>query len=379
MKQNYKIYLCALLLVGAASMTPAAAAKLAVLVVGLETDAASDAFAKGIRYEFTQKGYEVVTTTAVAAKLKELRDKHAEGKPVDTVGLAAWGKTNSIDFVQLVIEKDCDITIEGVTKSGREQLSQVVSCSAEKYTNRPTYRTQFLPSGPNPDLWTEFEEMVFVAGGVFELGPSYYVQLSDFYIGKYAVTQALWKAVMGSIPSNLSSGSSYFVENKPVVYVSWNAITDTINGFLKKLNERTGKNYRLPTEAEWEYAARGCKAGICDSFEYSGSSDLNTVGWYSDNSSTLHVVGQKLANGQGLYDMSGNVWEWCYDRTSYGTNTSSTPAVNPTGPANDSYRAYRGGSWSHAASRNSVTFRNAYPPSTYYGDSGFRLVLPSLR
>jgi hypothetical protein len=370
MKRNV-ILVFSLLLAGVAGMTPASvqAASMTVLVVGLETDAASDAFAEGIRYEYTQKGYTMVTDGAVPAKLTELRNLYKQNQPVDTSGLAAWGKTNSIDFVQLVVENDCTITIDGVSKSGREQLAQVVRCGAEQYTGRDYYRTRFLPSGPNPDLWTEFEEMVHVTGGMVQmLGSNYWVQLSDFYIGKYEVTQGLWKKVMGSNPSKFSG------DNLPVEYVNWDDIVGS-GGFLEKLNAMTGKNYRLPTEAEWEYAARGCKAGICDSFEYSGSDTIGDVAWYSgNNSSTIHAVGTRVANGLGLYDMTGNAWEWCNDLYgSYPSNTSSTPAVNPTG-ASGSNRVHRGGSWKHGTSNCRVAYRNGVVPNTRYDDYGFRLV-----
>jgi formylglycine-generating enzyme required for sulfatase activity len=295
-----------------------------------------------------------------------MRQAYKDGQPVDTVGLAAWGKTNSIDFVQLVVEKDCTITIDGVSKSGKEQLAQVVRCGAAQYSGRGYYRTRFVPNrDTNIGLGTEYDEMVYVAGGVFQiLGSNYYVQLSDFYIGKYEVTEALWNKVMG-----VSGGSG-----KAKDYLSWTAITGA-NGFLEKLNAQTGKNYRLPTEAEWEYAARGCKAGACDSYTYSGSDDLNAVGWYKSNCSALQVVGQKSANGLGLYDMSGNIHEWCYDwYGSYGSNTLSTPAVNPTGPTSGSYRVLRGGSWAGGASDNRVAYRHYDSSSHSARELGFRLV-----
>jgi hypothetical protein len=360
-----------LLVAGISGMTPASvqAASMAVLVVGLETDAASDAFAASIRYEYTQKGYTMVNDAVVVAKQTALRNQHKQNPPVDTAGLAAWGKANNIDFVQLVVEQSIDLTI-----SGRDQVAQVVTCGTTKYTGRAYYRTQFVGQEAMPCEETGLiegiiKDMVYVPEGVFQMASNYYVQLGDFYIGKYEVTQELWTAVMGSNPSAFSG------DNLPVEMVTWDAINGT-NGFLERLNDMTGKNYRLPTEAEWEYAARGCKAGVCDSYTYSGSDTLGNVAWYYNNSSSKpHAVGTKAANGLGLYDMSGNVYEWCYDwYGSYPSNTSSTPAVNPTG-ASGSTRVLRGGSWYSGSVNNSrVNFRYYDEPDTRGGSAGFRLV-----
>ncbi len=156
----------------------------------------------------------------------------------------------------------------------------------------------------------------------------------DFYIGKYAVTQAQWKAVMGNNPSWFS----WFQNDYPVEEVSWNDCQE----FIKKLNKKTGIEFKLPTEAEWEYAAKGG-----ENYKYSGSNNLDEIGWYKKNSDrTTHPVGQKKSNGFGLYDMSGNVWEWCQDR--YCPNYySNSPENNPHGPIISSGRdrCLRGGSW----------------------------------
>ena len=190
------------------------------------------------------------------------------------------------------------------------------------------------------------------------------VSLSSFYIGKYEVTQALWKAVMGSNPSNWKG------DNLPVENVSWN----DCQTFLRKLNAMTGKNFRLPTEAEWEFAARG--GNRSRGYQYSGSNVLSYVAWYDDNSgSKTHNVGTKAPNELGIYDMSGNVREWCQDwKGSY----SSSAQTNPKGPSSGSFRVLRGGSWYYLARDCRVTIRNSGAPDLWDDDLGLRLVLSQL-
>lgn len=185
--------------------------------------------------------------------------------------------------------------------------------------------------------------MVPVEGGTFTMGatselgsdaeeyekPAHKVTLSDYYIGQTEVTQALWKAVMGSNPSD-SKG-----DNLPVEQVSW----DDCQVFIQNLNQLTGKQFRLPTEAEWEYAARGGRKSR--GYKYAGGNNIGLVAWYCDNSGTgTHPVAAKQANELGIYDMSGNVWEWCSDR--YGDYQSSSQS-DPQGPSSGSVRVGRGG------------------------------------
>jgi formylglycine-generating enzyme required for sulfatase activity len=215
-------------------------------------------------------------------------------------------------------------------------------------------------------------KLVFVEGGFFKMGnqysaenvkPSHNVVLSSFYIGKYEVTQAEWRSVMGNNPSRFIG-----CENCPVEQVSWEDIQDYIN----KLNSQTGKNYRLPTEAEWEYAAKGGNKSC--RYNYSGSHNLNLVGWYWDNSfNKTSAVGTKQANELGLCDMSGNVWEWCSDW--YGPY-SAEEQINPQGPENGVCRVLRGGSCFFGLSESSSEFRNLGDPVSRGYDCGFRLVLP---
>ena len=218
-------------------------------------------------------------------------------------------------------------------------------------------------------------DMVRVEAGTFTMGataemkdpwneekPTHQVTLTnDYYIGKYEVTQALWKAVMGNNPSNFKG------DNLPVEQVSW----DDCQEFISKLNRITGKTFRLPTEAEWEYAARSGKKSR--GYQYSGSNNLSDVAWYFDNSrKKTHAVGTKQPNELGIYDMSGNVWEWCQDR--YGEYNSSS-LVNPTGANSGSDRVYRGGGWCFSARFCRSSFRLSATPAYRVIDLGLRLVL----
>jgi formylglycine-generating enzyme required for sulfatase activity len=158
-------------------------------------------------------------------------------------------------------------------------------------------------------------------------------------------------------------------DNYPMYYVSWEEVQD----FITKLNAQTGMQYRLPTEAEWEYAARGGAQSA--GYKYSGSNDLGAVAWYSSNSSsTSHVVGDKQENELGIHDMSGNVWEWCSDW--YGAYSSSAQE-NPIGASSGSYRVLRGGGWISGAVYSRVAARSSDMPGSRNSDLGFRLACSS--
>ena len=229
-------------------------------------------------------------------------------------------------------------------------------------------------------------KMVFVKGGDLELGcvaerddsckakevPSHNVTLTDFYIGETEVTQAQWKAVMGS-----DNNPSYWKGNTlPVERVSWvecHRFVTRLNKYLaKELPE--GYHFALPSEAQWEYAARGGlkSAGT----RYAGSNDLKQIAWFYDNSSQhTHDVRIKTANELGIFDMSGNVWEWCedwYDENFYAENTEWN---NPMNEQETSYRVQRGGSWNYAAPYSRCANRDYGSIHTRYEDCGFRVAL----
>lgn len=213
-------------------------------------------------------------------------------------------------------------------------------------------------------------EFVAVPGGCFQMGdtfgdgdsyekPVHEVCVSGFSIGRYEVTQAQWQRVMGSNPSRFSRCG----DTCPVEQVSW----DDVQQFIQRLNRQSNSNYRLPTEAEWEYAARsGGK-----SEKYSGGNDVDAVAWYGGNSgSQTHPVGQKQANGLGIYDMSGNVWEWVQDR--FG-NYRTIRQQDPTGPSSGLNRVNRGGSWYYNPGFVRAALRGYDHPGNRNRHLGFRL------
>ena len=226
---------------------------------------------------------------------------------------------------------------------------------AKKQTTTPSKRQTTTPAKKkentlSPVLQNLVNNMVRVEGGTFTMGatseqgsdafddekPAHQVTLSSFSIGKYEVTQEEWQAVMGSNPSNFKGAK------RPVELVVW----CDCEVFIRKLNQMTGKRFRLPTEAEWEYAARG--GNRSQGYKYAGSNDIGSVAWYKDNAgSETHPVGQKQSNELGLYDMAGNVCEWCQDSYSkdyYGKSPSTNP-VNNTYYGITNFRVLRGGSW----------------------------------
>ena len=230
--------------------------------------------------------------------------------------------------------------------------------------------------------------MVAIEGGTFTMGmtaeqesdafdveqPAHEVTLSSYCIGQTEVTQALWQAVMGSNPSYFSSRNNYDTNlQRPVEFVSWN----DCQTFITKLNQLTGKTFRLPIEAEWEFAARG--GNRSKGYKYSGSNNPDDVAWYwfnipshNEEYGTTQTVATKAPNELGLYDMSGNVFEWCQDR--YGSY-SSDAQTNPVGPSTGYGRVFRGGSWLNHAYNCRVSLRVGYDPTSTVDCIGLRLAL----
>jgi formylglycine-generating enzyme required for sulfatase activity len=219
---------------------------------------------------------------------------------------------------------------------------------------------------------TELIPMIYVEGGAFEMGnkhgegdekPQHLVRLNSFYIGKFEITQKQWRDIFGTNPSGFPD-----CDECPVERVSYN---DAM-AFINVLNSKTGKKYRLPTEAEWEYAARGGTKGL--GYKFAGGNGIDILGWNDDNArGKTHPVGKKMPNELGLYDMCGNVYEWCndwYEDNYYKKSNSS----NPAGPATSEWKVVRGGSWKLNPKDLTVTNRYPLKPGVHYNDVGFRIV-----
>ena len=277
---------------------------------------------------------------------------------------------------RVTVSENASASVDVKMQKGEMKNSQIdesaLSVSAINLT--PNWSASVTPS-QRAVLEKLIANMVKVEGSTFTMGatpeqgndayeyerPAHQVTLSDYYIGRYEVTQKEWQAVMGDNPSK------FYGDNLPVDYVSWNDCQD----FINKLNQLTGLKFRLPTEAEWEFAARGGKQS--KSYKYSGSDNAKNIAWYEKNSgSKPHQVGTKEPNELGIYDMSGNVGEWCGDW--YGRYSSSAQ-TNPTGPSSGSSRVLRGGSWYSYAGSCRVSDRGSHFPSYRNNRSGFRVVL----
>ena len=324
---------------------------------------------------------------AAQSTITRHKPKRAVTKPKTAAKPKARPKTKSKPALQR------NSTSHSNNTSHSSSTSSTTSVSAEQNTtphssstsnlsteqvNTPHSGSTSNTAGLSAELNKLINNMVYVSGGTFTMGgtseqgsdafddekPTHSVTLSSYYICKYEVTQALWRAVMGSNPSKFKG------DNLPVETVSW----DDCQTFISRLNSYTSRNFRLPTEAEWEFAARG--GNYSCHYKYSGSNYIDDVAWYKiNNSHSTHPVGTKQPNELSLYDMSGNVYEWCSDR--YGSYSSYSQS-NPTGPNSGSLRVGRGGSWSIDARGCRSSFRCGCLPGRSYDDVGLRLVLSQL-
>lgn len=219
--------------------------------------------------------------------------------------------------------------------------------------------------------------MIFVEGGSFTMGsddtlypdeqPIHDVTLLDFYLAKVTITQKQWTAIMGENPlwsENYGKGNDY-----PANFISYGQAKQ----FIERLNEYSGMQFRMPTEAEWEYAACGGKYSQTTSYTYSGSNEVNEVAWHRENANgSMHPVAKLKPNELGLYDMSGNVWEWCSDW--YG-NYPSGSVTNPTGPSTGTKRVVRGGSFTYDAEYSRCKTRNCLSENNQSLAVGLRLAI----
>ncbi|MCL2289311.1 MAG: SUMF1/EgtB/PvdO family nonheme iron enzyme [Bacteroidetes bacterium] len=276
-----------------------------------------------------------------------------------------WSTSNS--SVATVVDNTSGAALAEGLVTGKAEGTAIITATTKDGKHSTICTVRVINAEP---------ELILVEGGPFTMGcidgncddgsnelPVHEVTLSSYKITKYAVTQQQWEAVMGDNPSRNKG------DGLPVESVSWHRVQE----FIQKLNTFTGKSYRLPTEAEWEYAARGGRKSTGK--KYSGSDNIEAVAWYSSNSGNkTHPVGTKAPNELGIYDMSGNVLEWCSDW--YGTYIGGSQ-TNPTGPISGTMRIVRGGSaLNFGANGCRVSFRTGTLPSNSISDLGFRLVHP---
>ena len=321
----------------------------------------------------------------------------AEVAPYDVGNLVVTAKILNVETAKITNSSESICPLSPPETMREKCVEMVISLlgitdaahSGGRTTIRPIAQA---PDGQNYADYTETAygmdmEMVYVAGGEFLMGGTSeqgsdaesdesvirHVTVGDFYIGRYEVTQSQWESVMGTSVSqqrnkvNTSYSLSGTGPNYPMYYVSW----EEANEFCRILSRKTGRNYRLPTEAEWEYAARG--GNRSRGYKYSGSNNINEVAWYDHNSGDkTHIVGTKSPNELGIYDMSGNVYEWCQDW--YGSYSSGSQ-TNPQGPSSGSYRVARGGSWYLDAEDCRSSIRDSSSPVLSVYALGLRLVL----
>ena len=389
-----------------------------VPIIGIEKNMVRGELRKAISNQY---GYKAFTRTDIDQLMKEYgfqnsgmvsdaqRKKLGEMSGADYICVSTLTKSNTQFYLEAFLidvvtgEISNPATQYGILKDGTYadlfQLCQDLAQELIGYVGGASYSggsyTQTPPAvGSNMRRGQDYTEtafginmkMIWVEGGEFMMGCTSEqsdcgddeknvrrVKVDGFYIGMLEVTQAQWEAVMGTSiyqqrdKANTSWPMRGVGRDYPMYYVSWEEAME----FCRLLSNKTGKTYTLPTEAQWEYAARGGKKN--DGTKYAGSNLIDAVAWYSDNSgSSTHPCGSKRANALGIYDMSGNVWEWCKDW--YSSSYTSYDTNNPTGPSSGSNRVNRGGGWYNRAGGCRVAYRNYSAPGDRSYLLGFRVV-----
>ena len=307
-----------------------------------------------------------------ATPLSKLQALPKDGKPVSSWNDTHEAWSDAVEAILTLIEER-----EQVEQARQIEEARRLEAARKKAEEEARQKALERENQQKAALINLFEkDMVKIAGGTFQMGdekgdlweacrPTRTVKVKDFYLSKYPVTQAQWRAVMGSDPPKLGFKGC---DACPVEGISW----EDVQVFLKQLNAATGASHRLPSEAEWEYAARGGQ--LSKGYLYAGSHDLEEVGWHENNSSEkTHPVGSKKPNELGLYDMSGNVWEWCEDvwhDTYAGAPKDGSAWIS--GGKQDR-RVVRGGSWIDIPNLCRVSYRFWFLTSYRYLDFGFRL------
>ena len=324
----------------------------------------------------------ILAVLCLSTQAQKVSNIRAEQRGQDIVVLYSLETTSPCE-VSLLLSQDNGITWSAPLKNVSGDVGKNISAGQKSITWKvleerdqlvgSKIKFKIVSSGKSAFVPVD-HEMVFVEGGTVQMGvnagktivrPARTESVGSFYIGKFEVTQAQWKAVMGNNPSGFSG-----CDNCPVENVTWN----DVQVFIEKLNTQYKKNYRLPTEAEWEYAAKGGRSS--NNYSYSGAENIVLVGWYGANSAgKTNIVGSKQPNELGIYDMSGNVYEWCSDI--YGSEAAvGMTMVAPSAPP-IVMRVLRGGSWVDLAKVCRTANRSAFDPSKGNDFSGFRLVLPA--